>query len=307
MLPYFPFDQDRFAMALGVRALRPEEPLIEVDEAHYRDEVRLKAELLEGGQHVRFLALPGTEPQQWETLTTLLPLLAGQHPRHFSLEIHADTWRWHNRLLGTEARFVPGRTGDLPQAPLDWLGRQVQEDLLVMDGTREGLPLVAGQLVFPSGWCLEDKMGHSVLDIHGPVPRFAAELGTSTVKLMKGLKPGRPVTRVNWALTVADRLDLAPWTRGEWRHQVRDITPANAGERCYLRLERQTLSLMPRTGAILFTIHTYQAPVAREVEAPERRQRLTAVLRSLPEDTSAYKGIAPYLPALLTWLESGAE
>lgn len=306
MLPYFPFDQDRFAMALGVRALRPEEPLIQVDEAHYLAELRLKAALLEEARHTRFLALPGTEPQQWETLTQVLPLMAEQHPRHFSLEREGAWWSWENRLAGTRARFVPGEEGGLPQAPLDWLGRQVQEDLLVMDGTREGLPLVAGQLCFPSGWCLEEKMGRAVLDIHGPVPHFGEALGGSTVKLMKGLKPGRPVTRVNWAFTVTDQLDLAPWTRPGWQHQLREITPANAGERCYLRLERQTLSLMPRTGAILFTIHTYRSPVAREVEEPERRQRLTAVLRTMPADTGRYKGIAPYLPALLAWLESGA-
>ena len=305
MLPYFPFGQDRFAMALGVRALRPEEPLIEVDEARYGEELRLKGALLESGEHTRFMALPGTEPQQWETLTTLLPLMAEHDPLHFSLETQGGRWHWRNRLLGTEAHFVPGEPGSLPQAPLDWLGRQVQEDLLVMDATHEDLPLVAGQLCFPSGWCLEDKIGRSVLRIHGPVPRFGEELGDSTVRLMKGLKPGRSVTRVNWAFTVTDRMDLAPWTRPEWRHQAHDITPANAGERCFLRLERQTLSLLPDTGSILFTIHTYRAPVAREVEDPARRRRLASVLRSMPHDTGAYKGMTPYLPALIEWLEMG--
>ncbi|WNG41368.1 DUF3445 domain-containing protein [Archangium violaceum] len=306
MLPYFPFEQDRFAMTLGVRAMRPDEPLIEVDEPHYREELALKESLLAANPRARFQAEPGTEPHQWETVTELLPLLARQHPRHFALEVEGEQWRWRNLQLGTETVFTPGRTDSLPFAPLDWLGRQVQEDLLLMDGTREGLPMIAGLLCFPSGWCLQDKMGRSLLDIHAPVPNFGSKLGASTVRLMEGLKPGRPVTRVNWALSVTHRLDLEPWTKPEWRHLFEGITAHNAGERCFLRLERQTLSLMPRTGAILFTIHTYRAPVATEVVDPARRRRLANVLRTVPPDTSAYKGITPLLEPLVAWLEAGA-
>lgn len=305
MLPYFPFEQDSYAMALGVRALRPDETLIEVDEAHYAGELARKASMLATNLRARFQAEPGTEPQQWETVTELLPLMASQHPRHFALEVEGGRWRWHNRLLGTETRFTPGDEGSLPQAPLDWLGRQVQEDLLLMDGTREGLPLVAGQLCFPSMWSLEEKLGRPVLDIHAPVPGFVEKLGASTTRLMKGLKPGRAVTRCNWALTVTDRMDLEPWSLPEWRHLFEGITAENAGERCYLRLERQTLSLLPRTGAILFTIHTYRAPVAREVEDPARRRRLANVLRTVPVDTLTYKRITPFLEPLLAWLDAG--
>jgi dimethylamine monooxygenase subunit A len=305
VLPYFPFDQDEFALRLGVRALRADEPLIEVDVPHYPSEVALKARLLAEPEHLRFAGPPGSEAAQWETVTEVLPQMARQHPEHFTLERAADgRWHWTNRLLGTHTRFTPGDGASLPHAPLDWLGREVQEDLLLMDGTREGLPLLAGQLCFPSGWCLEEKLGRPVLEVHGPVPRFNAQLGGSTVKLMQGLKPGRAVTRVNWAFTVTPQLDLAPWTREEWVHLREGITRENAGERCFLRLERQTLSVMPRTGAILFTIHTYQAPVAGEVEAPERRQRLAGVLRTVPPETSDYKGITRLLPGLIAWLEA---
>lgn len=306
MLPYFPFEQDSYAMTLGVRALRPDECLIEVDEPHYRDELALKASMLAANLRARFQALPGTEPHQWETVTELLPRMAREHPRHFSLEVEGERWRWRNHLLGTEAVFTPGEADGLPLAPLDWLGRQVQEDLLLMDGTREGLPMMAGHLCFPSMWCLEEKMGRPVLDIHAPVPGFGAKLGTSTVRLMEGLKPGRAVTRVNWAITVTDRLDLEPWTLPEWKHLLDGVTASNAGERCFLRLERQTLSLMPRTGAILFTIHTYRAPVATEVEEPARRRRLAAVLRTVPPETLAYKRLTPFLEPLLAYLEAEA-
>lgn len=305
MLPYFPFEQDTYALALGVRAMREDEPVIEVDEAHYREEVALKAVNLTANLGARFQALPGTEPLQWELLTVLLPLMARQQPRHFALAVDGERWHWRNHLLGTATRFTPGEADSLPLSPLDWLGRQVQEDLLLMDGTREGLPLVAGQLCFPAMWSLEQKLGRSVLDVHVPVPGFNEKVGRSTVKLMEGLKPGRSVTRVNWAITVTDRLDLEPWTLPEWRHLFAGLTPHNAGERCFLRLERQTLTLLPRTRGILFTIHTYRAPVAGEVAESGRKRRLANVLRTVPKEMRDYKRLTPLIEPLLAYLEAG--
>jgi hypothetical protein len=306
VLPYFPFAQDNYAMTLGVRALGPEESLIEVDEAHYRDELALKEALLTGDLRARFQAEPGTESLQWEAVTVLLEAMARQHPRHFALTVDGGRWHWRNHLLGTQTAFTPGE-GGLPHAPLDWIGRQVQEDLLVLDGRREGLPLVAGQLCFPSMWCLDEKLGRSLLEVHAPVPHLNAKLGAATLRLMEGLKPGRTVTRCNWAFTVTDRLDLEPRTLPEWQHLFDGITARDAGERCFLRLERQTLTLLPRTGGILFTIHTYRAPVATEVVDPERRRRLANVLRTVPPDTRAYKRLTPFIEPLLAYLDGEAE
>ncbi len=306
MLPYFPFVQDSYALTLGVRALSPDESLIQVDEAYYHGELALKEALLAEDPRARFQAEPGTEPLQWETVTELLPVMARQHPRHFALTVDGGRWHWRNHLLGTETSFRPGEN-DLPHAPLDWLGRQVQEDLLVLDGRREGLPLVAGQLCFPSMWSLDEKMGRSLWEVHAPVPGLNAKLGTATARLMEGLKPGRSVTRCNWAFTVTDRLDLEPRTLPEWQHLFDGITAHDAGERCFLRLERQTLTLLPRTGGILFTIHTYRAPVATEVVDPERRRRLANVLRTVPADTRAYKRLTPFIEPLLAYLDGEAE
>lgn len=305
MLPYFPFEQDTYAMALGVRALRTGETLIEIDALHYEAELALKDALLREDFRARFQALPGTGPLQWEVLRLLLTRMAEQSPGHFTRREGEDgRWHWRNGLLGAEATFHPGDADSLPLAPLDWVGRQVQEDLLVLDGTRQGFPLVAGQLCFPSGWCLDEKLGRPLLEVHAPVPRFAEQVGAATLRLMDGLKPGRTVTRCNWALTVTDRLCMEPRSRGEWLHLFEGLTPQNAGERCFLRLERQTLSRLPESGAILFTIHTYLAPVAGEVPTPERRHRLAQVLRTVPDDMSGYKRLGPLREPLLAWLEA---
>jgi hypothetical protein len=250
-------------------------------------------------------ALPGTEPLQWEALTTVLGAAARAHPRDFRLDegVAGGRWRWENRRLGTQVTFVPGDASTLPLPPLAWLGGQVQEDLLVLDGAAPGWLLVAGVLCFAAGWCLDDKLGRPLLEVHEPVPGYAEQLGQRVDALMERLKAERPVTRVNWGISVTDALNKAPVTVGHWAHLREGITPRNAGERCFLRLERQTLSRLPATHALLFTIHTWCGPIAEEARDPARRRRLAAVLRTVPPATRAYKDLDPFLEPLLAYLE----
>jgi hypothetical protein len=193
-----------------------------------------------------------------------------------------------------------------PLAPLDWMGRQVQEDLLLM-GATEAAPLVAGQLCFPSGWCLDDKLGHSFLAIHAPVPGFAQAIGQPALKLMQRLKRDRPVWRVNWAIKPTDRLDLPPASRPSQRALRRLVTATNAGQRCFLRVERQTLSRLPRSGLILFTIHTFLTPLAELCAEPLLARRLLGILRSAPADFLAHKGITDFAAPLLAYLAAQVE
>lgn len=50
-----------------------------------------------------------------------------------------------------------------------------------MSGDAErGFPLTAGAILFPSGWCIGDKIGKSVVDIHQEVPEFESALNLAT-------------------------------------------------------------------------------------------------------------------------------
>jgi hypothetical protein len=300
MLPYFPFEGESYAMAMDTRPISPDS-LIEVDDRYGR-EVAHKAAILASDERAYVQALPGTEAAAWETLTLLLPNMARHHPRHVALRIEGERWHWTNRLLGATTAFTPGDPASLPRPPLNWLGRQVQEDLLLLDGRAPGTPLVAGHLCFAAGWCLDDTLGHPFLTIHDPVPGFGESIGRPADLLMQRLKPGRPVGRVNWSLALDDELNHAPAVL-QRRPPPPPITPDTAGDRLFLRLERQTLSRLPATGAVLFTIHTYVAPLGGELRDRDRLDRFAAVMRTLPPPMRDYKGITPYYEALLTYLE----
>lgn len=307
MLPYFPLDTETYALTMNARAL-PLDRLIEVEPAHYRAEIAAKGRILAADPRYYHQQLPGAEAAIWEALELLLPNMARHHPQHFALDRAGERWRWTNRLLGTETALRPGDPASLPAPPLDWLARQVQEDLLILaDDGEAGIPLVAGHLCFGSNWCLDDKLGRSFLDIHAPVPLFAERIGRSSDLLMRRLKVGHPTGRVGWSLTLSPELNAAPALAAGWRRDAAGFTAANAGERCYLRLERQTFSRLPGTRAVLFTIHTYLGPLAATLaaDAPTRARRLAATLRTMPPEMRRYKGFDHFVAPLLAYLDGG--
>jgi hypothetical protein len=302
-----PFDlpQEAFQMSVGARPLG-DAPMFLVDESYGRD-LDTKAALLSEAYEYYVKYKPASLAWQWELLATRLPELARSYAQHFTLESAGDTWIWRNQLRGQETRFTLGDTASLGMAPIDWLGRQVQEDLLLLSGdAAAGFPLVAGQLCFANHWCLDDKLGLPLLAIHRPVPGYAEEVGRPTDLLMARLKDGRPVWRQNWSVVASAQLDLSAKHNEEMRRRKALITAENAGSACFLRVERQTLSRLPQSGAVLFTIHSYVAAVGDLAADPAWGARFHKLLTSTPPELLAYKGMTGYLPALLAYVEESS-
>ena len=165
MLPYFPFGK-HFNDKIGTVLLTENEPLVDVD-AQYRTDVLLKRQQLTELPDYYAQAQPGHETAQWEVVELVLQHLASFWPDSFSLGQSGDVWQWNNRLLGETATFTFGDSSTLPLMPLDWVGRQIQEDLLLLSGS--DATLVAGQLCFGNDWSLNEKMGLPFWDIHAPI------------------------------------------------------------------------------------------------------------------------------------------
>ncbi len=303
----FRLEANEFALRMGARPLDGE-PLILLDPATMAEQLRLKAQILAEDHRYVCQALPGSELAQWEVLELLLPALARHYPHAFRLELAGAGWHWHNQLSGEHWALNPTAQTGLALAPLDWIGRQVQEDLLLLAGDAEaGFPLVAGHLCFANHWCLDEKLGLPLLAIHAPVPGYAEQLGRPGDMLLARLKPERPVWRRNWSLVISPQFDLSSRYRAQLDPLKATITSANAGERCYYRTERQTLSRLPRSGAVLFTIHTHRAPLASLAADPAWAAGLLGMLRSTPPAMIAYKGLTPYYEPLCAYLISCAE
>ncbi len=131
--------------------------------------------------------------------------------------------------------------------PLLTAARLVQEDLLIMDMAAEPR-LTAAALCFPASWSLEEKFGAGLLAIHDYVDEYTEEMATRVRRMFDAIRPDQPLWRANF-LRYA-KADLhQPLRNGEDKP-----APQKGG---FVRVERQTLRKLPRTGAVVFGIHTY--------------------------------------------------
>jgi hypothetical protein len=128
--------------------------------------------------------------------------------------------------------------------PLLTLGHLVQEDLCILEKRGAEHVLTSAVLCFPASWRLADKVGRPLTTIHDPVPAYDGNIAARVQRLFDGVQVGRPLWRFN-RLRYADP-DL---------HQpVRQDPEA---PRPFHRSERQCILRLPRTQAVVFTIHTY--------------------------------------------------
>lgn len=179
------------------------------------------------------------------------------------------------RREGEGWRCPDGRSvADDPAAPLMTLGRLVQEDLCILQPGPDGSHILTGAILcFPASWTLAQKLGRSLIGIHDPVDDYDDGMARRVQRLFDAIHPERPLWRAN-ALAYADPALYQPRPEGAPR------TPSDAAGG-YLRSERQCLLRLPQTGAVVFSIHTYQ--VARPSLTAEQNAAY-ARLHEMPTD-----------------------
>jgi dimethylamine monooxygenase subunit A len=287
---YLPFERGPYRMAMGLVAREPDD-MIAIDRL-YPDEMAQRRDLLATRHGEVFGATEGTEDARAEVLEVLADMLPRRFPRWFARDGH---WL-DNRLTGERWNLSdPGRD------TLELAALLVQEDLCLLRPEPDGPVLTAAALCFPSRWRLHEKLGHRLAVVHQHVPFYGERLARPVDRLMSQLKAGKLVERLNWSMNDDPAL-FQP--TGKWRRAHDDaITPQNAGETLFLRVERQTLRSLPRSGAVLFTIRVYVYPLALIASAAEPAGRLAEAIRALPDEMQHYKSLIPFRTAVLDYLD----
>ena len=174
----------------------------------------------------------------------------------------------------------------------------MQEDLAAVstDAAARRHWLSATHVCFPNGWAPGEKIGGSFADVHAPVAGMAEmnRRGDEFVAVM--VRATDPLVRWAWGVTFDDRLDHHP------SHPRTPFDPEHP--RAFLRVERQTIAGFPARGAALFTIRTYLYDVAQLRRDPELRTALESAIRTMPADSSTYKGLSGVTDRLAAWISS---
>tara|TARA_R110002012_G_scaffold295307_1_gene491770 strand:- start:427 stop:1344 length:918 start_codon:yes stop_codon:yes gene_type:complete len=286
---YAPYASGRFQMAMGLVALDLKD-WIDVD--HNRAAELCEKERLLTVQHEAvFGDLPDSAAAQREVLMLLLDNLERCHPGLVSCD------------EGTVTVAETGKTyrlADFADHALDLAGRLVQEDLCLMTPGEEGYVLHAASLCFPGRWVLAEKLGRPMMGIHEPVSGYAEKLGKPVDRFFTHLKADKPVARLNWS--VMDDPALFQTSGHSMTEEKSEITPENAGECLWLRVERQTLRRLPQSGDILFTIRTFVDPLSALESRPDLAAGLRGAIADMPEGMQRYKSLVPFRAALDAYL-----
>ncbi|MGD9918908.1 MAG: DUF3445 domain-containing protein [Paenirhodobacter sp.] len=253
-LPFAPWADDRTRRLPGIVPI-PMEDWLEADSA-YAGQMAERDRLIAEAPDKVLAMTPAGEAGAAELYETVLPLLP-------ALGI---------ALEGGVALRPDGVSVPLdPAAPLATLGRLVQEDFCLMAEGPEGHVLTGAVLCFPAGWTLAEKLGRPMMGIHRPVAKYTEDLGRRVQRLMDGVQPGRVLMR-GTAHHFGGPLHN-PRTESAGRAPETDLP--------FIRVERQGLMRLPRTGLVTFSIHTYI--VRPEALSPEQ----AALLAEFPIRSAA--------------------
>lgn len=302
---YFPYpfgDQNVYRYSNNAVPLNPPKA-VEITE-QYVTEIHLKRKLLTDHPSRCFQSFPHTMDAQWEIVELIINHLTIYYPDQFELVKNGDQWIFSNHYTNEDISFTFGDKTTLELEPLDFIGRHVQEDLILMMQRDGDLFLDAGQLCFPANWSLYFDLGMSFKEIHSPIPGFQDEgLENRILQFLLRMEAGKPWGRRNWSLMAGGRLDTSLETFSEWGQVRKQVTKENAGELVHFRVEVQKLFRLPKSNGILFTIHSHVLPLKKFIQHRPWLEQFYAILKELPEFIYDYKGISLFRVQVLEYLE----
>ncbi|OTB15881.1 hypothetical protein K445DRAFT_317510 [Daldinia sp. EC12] len=303
-LPYRPFRYGpKYNVTMGLRSVKHVD-WIELDN-HFPRYHADKARRIQERGHKCCRTAPEAYPAAIELLEDLVDYLPARYP-----SLYKRTDVGIDNLWSGESFDITTRP--LAEDPMQTSARLVQDDLAIMTERPDGqYYLLAGAILLPGFWRLEDKYGMALPEIHtsGDVPQFKEKLEKGMLNFFRRLRPEEMVARNNYFLQVDD--DLAwSWSIGsEDSSEVSWNTAEKnrAVKHHYFRSERQTLRRLPRSGGVVFTIRTYFHPITEIAEEDYVPGRLASAIRSWGDDVSRYKGKERYGEVLLEYLDKKYE
>ncbi|WP_304176451.1 heme-dependent oxidative N-demethylase subunit alpha family protein [Phenylobacterium aquaticum] len=243
-------------------------------------------------------------------------------PEHWLEGGEADPTARKDALLAAHRDLVWGETADSragqaeiadllgvaaadDQPPLLAAARTVADDLILMEKTDGDWRVTALSLSAPTFFTAAEVLGKSLAELHGPVHGFAERFLVRVRRIFDGLRPELILERRNWTIVNSGE-SFTPHS-APVRAQIPDLRTETAGRDLFIRVERQTLRRLPRTGGALFTIRVWLDPLDSLTKDPERLAAFARAWREAPADFKAYKGFSLYAPLVEGFLRAHGE
>ncbi|MGV5047515.1 heme-dependent oxidative N-demethylase family protein [Rhodococcus pyridinivorans] len=274
----------------------------------YVEMMALRQGILERDPH-RVRYLPHMTPASWDLLMFYFREMAASYPDLMTLDRLGSGYRWRNQPLGIDCTFVPGDPETLPEHPLVFVACQIPDDVLLVTERDGHLYFDAAVVTSSADWSVKFDIGMSMHEIHRPVPGLTRDGVTDRAEqFLRRLTADQPYRRVNWTFSAVGsrRRDTSLETMPEWMDDIPRLMAEKDWGRIQLRIELEHLIRLPTTGAIVFNIRTYMAPLAEIAAYPQWAYQLADIVEELPREIAQYKGIDEYRMEAMAWLRERA-
>jgi len=271
---YQPYRWAGVDFALGLRPIRMSE-WIQFSPRHAGNMSEKRARL--GAQRDQYYrTLPESLEAQRELRARVVAHLATDHSDRYALA--GSTLTSHRE----------SRTWDLDDPdvePLRQLGDVVEEDFMLLHEVEGVTRIIASSNAYSSSGRLVAAVGQTVHWAHIPVPTLSDKLGGRIDRVLSSVHEDTPCERFNWQVTPMATLffphDDPHRANASAMHAVCDALrrePGRAGELLFIRVERQTLSRLPASRAVAFSLHTYSDPLSSLGADPEAARSMLKLL-----------------------------
>ena len=259
------------------------------------------------GEHQSFYygSLPDSLPAQRELRERVTKHLLADHPRSFE------------RSGSMIRSLITGQKLDLHDdspEPLLQLSHLIEEDFMLLDMLGGTPRITAASNAYSTSGRLVASVGHDMAWAHELVPRLTDKLGGRINQVIGSIHAASPCERFNWQLTPMATVffphdDPHAANAAAMHAAVETLRhdPDRAGELLWMRVERQTLSRLPDSNAVAFSLHTYSDPLSCLQSDVESLRAILALLRNYPEERWKYSEMDIVREPLMIWLEAAAS
>lgn len=316
----YPFRDKEYKLTMGISTFKADDWLLIEDT--YLDKIEEKTRLVTNSHPAyspekdleasTVFTCDSADPAVRELYDVIVTYMRDRYPMYFKVSEDGRTVR--NEIT---KETIPATAGDIDARKLlHILVRTVEEDCIIMMPDNkldepefgEEYYFKAGIFAFAGGFDPADKINRPLSDIHDPVPGYETTLRTSMNRYFRRLKVGQFVGRANFSIQSHSKHFVVDDNKG-YHLSDEEASKVVAFEdldfdKVFYRSERQMLTRLPKTGAVIFTIRTYMHPLKDfRTEPKEVTDRLIGALEKFPYDMAKYKGLLRLAPAAIRYLK----
>ena len=236
-------------------------------------------------------------PEAWLTPDTEAHTLEGKHGVMRTLRSDVYGARDGSEMaaleLASAVHAVAGPGQGAWVSALEAAASAVSDDLCILIKDGAGLwRLEAASLCAPTFWRLGEKLGEPLGGLHGPVPGANPGMVGRIHRMFDALRPGQVLERFNW--TVQPGAACYTPEQAPFKQIAADLPEAGALDGLWLRVERQTISKLPISGAVAFTIRVAIDPLRAALADAAQVAAFRAAWDGIDPVLADYKGWPHY-------------